>query len=328
MIEDPQCPICDHQTWRPIGRRTFARAKADAASGWHRRAFDILFQAWVPGASEFTVMYQLCEHCGFVLYTPRPTIEDVVAKYLFSRGLPRAKAYIPFDTPREQLRTRRIFRILAPHLSEVRGARILDYGGGDGRLVRSFAEAGAECHVADYNDSPVPGVVRVATTVEELSQSAPYDAVLCSHVLEHVVDPLSLLTAILATLKQGGTIYVEVPVEIWRRPPTPTEPVTHINFFTPASLYHLMSRTGLAIQYCRLGSHPHPQGGWRMVAGSIAHKRPGTSYAPAMDGVREVERLLNPGVGLRIRRRFLLAQDLPAAALRKAKQFVPHPKAA
>lgn len=321
MIHDPPCPVCDSHAWRPIGRRSFRRAQADAVAGWHRRAFDILFQVWAPGAEEFTVIYQLCQECGFVVYTPRPTTEEVIAKYEFSKGLPRAKPYVPYDTPRETLRTRRIFGILAPHLAQVRGARILDYGGGDGRLVRSLAEAGAECAVADYSGSAVPGVTQLGATLQDLDPEARYDAILCSHVAEHVTEPLRLVKELAAMLKPGSTMYVEVPVEIWRRPPTPSEPVTHINFFTPASLHRLMARTGLAIEYCRLGAHPHPQGGWRMVAGCIAHNRAAASQPAIADGVREVEMLLRPGLGLRLRRRALLARDIPAAAWRKAQQL-------
>jgi len=321
MIDNPHCPVCDHHAWRPIGRRTFRRAQADRVTGWHRRAFDILFQVWAPDAEEFSVVYQLCEECGFVLYTPRPSSADVDAKYAFSKGLPRAKAYVPYDTPWETLRTRRIFDILAPHLDDVRGARILDYGGSDGRLVRSLAEAGAACEVADYSGSAVPGVKQVGATLTDLDAQARYDAILCSHVAEHVTEPVRLVQDLAALLKPGGTMYVEVPVEIWRRPPAPSEPVTHINFFTPASLHRLMARTGLAVEYCRLGAHPHPQGGWRMVAGCIAHNR-GAATQPAVgDGVREVESLLKPGLGLRLRHRALLARDIPAAILRKARRF-------
>jgi hypothetical protein len=328
MIDSPECPVCANIAWREIGRRTFFREQANGAKGWTRTAFAVLFDVWLPGANEFAVTYQLCEHCGFVLYTPRPTTEEIDSKYRFSSGLTAHSPVVPYSARREKLRARRIFDILSPYLPDARGACILDFGGGDGRLMRYFAEAGAECHLLDYNTAPIPGVVLIGNSEKDLQSSAAYDAIVCSHVVEHVVRPLPILSTLASRLKQDGTIYVEVPVEIWKRPPFQTEPVTHLNFFTPSSLRNLVARTGLYVDYCRYNSYPHPHGGWRLVASCIARKRSNQEQVVPADGVSVVENLLHPGLGLKIKRRLLLAKDVPDATLRKARRWAKARRAA
>lgn len=328
MIQTPECPVCDAVAWREIGRRTFSRAEGAAAKDRHRTHFRVLFEVWAPGAEDFTVTYQLCRHCGFVLYTPRPSADEVRAKYQFSSGTADHRPPPPYTAARERLRARRVFGLLSPHLADAGDSRLLDYGGGDGRLLQDFIRAGCECHVADYNRRPIPGIRRIGATVRDLDSARAYDAVVCSHVLEHVVNPLSILKTLATALKKGGAIYVEVPVEIWRRPPAPSEPVTHINFFTPLSLRYLVARAGLAIEYCRLTSYPHPQGGWRMAASCIARNSAGQVQDLPKGGVEEVERLLRPSVAFRIQRRMMLARDVPTAALRKARRWMGGERAA
>lgn len=43
--------------------------------------------------------------------------------------------------------------------------------------------------------------------------SAAYDLVLCSHVLEHLRDPWSVIPELARTVKPGGHIYIEVPAK-------------------------------------------------------------------------------------------------------------------
>ena len=73
--------------------------------------------------------------------------------------------------------------------------KVLDYGGGDGRLMQAFQNAGKECYLVDYNQSCIPGVTKLADKIQEVEQT--FDLIICSHVLEHhnrwmslSVDPL------------------------------------------------------------------------------------------------------------------------------------------
>jgi SAM-dependent methyltransferase len=318
MIDDPDCPVCGAASWREIGSSTYTSGQAAGAKGWKKTAYRTLFEVWVPGEDRFTVRYRLCGDCGFVLYAPRPTAAEVAASYRLhaERVSPDGPRFPPVPR-REALRARRLFNLVAPYLQSLGNARILDYGGGDGHLMERFVEKGASCHVLDYSGTAAPGVASIGRTEDDLPAEAVYDAVVCSHVVEHLVDPRAALAKLVAVLKDGGVMYVEVPVEIWGRAPRQSEPVTHLNFFTPGSLTRLLTEAGLSVAMARFANYPHPHGGWRMVASAIAEKRGARRPSPAPSGVAEVERLLNPSPRLRAWRRLLLARDVPHAAAQR-----------
>jgi SAM-dependent methyltransferase len=57
-----------------------------------------------------------------------------------------------------------------------------------------------------------PGAVDLLGDLERLPfAGASLDAVVCTHVLEHVADPRSGFEEIARVVKPGGTVYVEVP---------------------------------------------------------------------------------------------------------------------
>jgi Methyltransferase domain len=85
---------------------------------------------------------------------------------------------------------------------------MLDYGGADGRFL---PEAAAEKYVFEISDyPPAPGVIRVNSKAA-LKQ---YSYVQVSHVLEHVMYPLTLVKSISELVEPGGYLYLEVPQEI------------------------------------------------------------------------------------------------------------------
>ena len=128
----------------------------------------------------------------------------------------------------------------------------LDFGGGDGKLLAPFVDAGHDCYLVDYNTEPLPGVKKLADTLDGVDDT--FDAIICSHVLEHVADPLGTLRDLRARLRPGGRIYAEVPSEVWRGIPIERDPVTHVNFFTVASF----GRRITASLTSRIASSPRP----------------------------------------------------------------------
>ena len=209
-----------------------------------------------------------------MIYLPRPTAGDIEAKF---RGFNRTGDFVPSkdEKPHRTLqRARRILSILKPHVSQpMEECRVLDFGGGDGRLMAALVEAGARCELVDYCTRTIPGVSHVGTTEADLANLEPYNVIICSHVVEHLEDPRNTLELLRDYLKPDGVIYVEVPVEIGQAMPAGVEPVTHINFFIPESLRGLLDRAGYEVVSCDLTPYPHPNGTWALCAGAIA--RPG-----------------------------------------------------
>jgi SAM-dependent methyltransferase len=98
--------------------------------------------------------------------------------------------------------------------------------------------------------------------VENMSQCEPeeFDIVVCSEVIEHVVDPKVLLNQIAEALKPGGVCVLTTPIRLTEHPIDqnhvkeyfPTELVTLLrSHFEQVSLQKLMPADSLLIYYWR-----------------------------------------------------------------------------
>lgn len=302
MIAVVRCPGCGGRDLHEVGRSEYRRADDpytdDPGRAWANRAQrDFVFSEWLPGESAVTLRELLCGDCGLLVGSPRPSAADVDRKYAFlvERGITLGNAG---EQPRgESRRAMLLRRRLGAHLPE-EGARVLDVGGGDGHLLAGLARQGARCFLVDYADAPVAGVTKLGDTVSDLGEGERFDAVVISHVLEHVADPAALL----ARLRElAPVVYVEVPVEIWRTTPVGVDPVTHTNHFTEASLRSVLQRCGWQVLRSR--------GGFGTYAGSpleIAWAVAAATGARGADGTRpdlDALRRLDPPLGDRVRRR-------------------------
>lgn len=96
-----------------------------------------------------------------------------------------------------------------------------------------------------------------------------FDALLLSHVLEHLVDPPAALRRLLPLLRPGSRVYVALPnVLFWRQrleflagrfdyTDAGTLDRTHLRFYTHASAKQLIVDAGLAlVQTSSIGSAP------------------------------------------------------------------------
>ena len=92
------------------------------------------------------------------------------------------------------------------------GSRVLDVGGGSGALAAAIhAACGAACTVADPGapDRPGAGVSFVRATAEALPfNAASFEAVLFSHVLHHLADPLAALREAARVAAPGARLLV------------------------------------------------------------------------------------------------------------------------
>lgn len=128
---------------------------------------------------------------------------------------------------------------------------VLDYGGNKGEMIPAIFDH-AKKYVLEVSNKKdlVEGVESISAATDKV------DLVICAHTLEHVSDPIGLLTDIKKYLKTGGWIYVEVPFEgISLSGSTVHE---HINFFGPRSLGQLLNSQGYECHNANMLNYPDP----------------------------------------------------------------------
>ena len=293
------CPVCAGTKWQSVEQYKLIRNGAAKHSVWQQRLsnlfllFRILtlyrparfplsqynlsdyclrrrrvyFDIWHGPATFESIC---CSTCGFICYTPRPTADEIKAKYMFLEKHDPDDGHYEADPQKEQLerqRSEKVYETLAPHLS---GDRVLDFGGGNGIILAAFQKRGLTCHLADFTDRQLPGIKKVADSIDDLKGA--YDCIILSHVLEHVAEPGELLSSLRNHLNDTGLLYVEVPVEIAGGVRLEVDPVTHINFFTDGSLKTILQTNGYKIVHAFRGK------------GSFGRHQKEVAYAVALKG--------------------------------------------
>jgi 2-polyprenyl-3-methyl-5-hydroxy-6-metoxy-1,4-benzoquinol methylase len=104
--------------------------------------------------------------------------------------------------------------------SKVQGANVLDLGCSTGTTAEAIVDVvgtldmvdGSEHYIEIARSRVGRANVRLYTAlIEEYEPDRHYDHVLCSHILEHVVDPVAMLKQIRGWLAPGGRIWAYVP---------------------------------------------------------------------------------------------------------------------
>jgi SAM-dependent methyltransferase len=90
-------------------------------------------------------------------------------------------------------------------------------------------------------------VIKGFFSVELLKKESPFDLIVLSHVLEHLVNPNVVIDEIRELLSDDGLLYIEVPNLM---KPDETKcyfGFEHVNFFTPVSLTNLIQQNGFFV---------------------------------------------------------------------------------
>ena len=182
------------------------------------------------------------------------------------------------------------------------GARTLDVGCATGYLAAELArrrgctvvgveaDPAAAAAAAAHCERVVTGDVETAGCVHELRGLAPFDALVCGDVLEHLRDPWGALRALAALLRPGGRAAISVPnIAHW----TARRALlrgrfdyaahglfdrTHLRFFTRATARDLATGAGLRVRAEHFAPAPLPLqariGALRRLEGPAARRRP------------------------------------------------------
>jgi SAM-dependent methyltransferase len=160
----------------------------------------------------------ICRRCGLVWSNPRRTADDVRRYYSGEYRLD----YKGHSTPslRSIARSARgalnRYRALSPYLKK--GDRILDAGAGGGEVVYVFRRFGFDAsgiepdeHYAQHAREALGVPVRTGFVQDLSFQPGSFDVITMYHALEHVEDPLAILSQLRTWIVATGTMYIEVP---------------------------------------------------------------------------------------------------------------------
>jgi SAM-dependent methyltransferase len=86
-------------------------------------------------------------------------------------------------------------------------ARVLEVGCGEGELAFALARAGFD--VLAIDPEPPDGPLFRRTTIEELDEPGPFDAVVASRSLHHVADLAVALDKFVELLRAGGLVVID-----------------------------------------------------------------------------------------------------------------------
>jgi 2-polyprenyl-3-methyl-5-hydroxy-6-metoxy-1,4-benzoquinol methylase len=145
------------------------------------------------------------------------------------------------------------------YLPSHRNGQLLDIGCGNGQALQSMADLGWQVKGVDFDPKAVQiaqkkGLeVRLGKVADQDYPSDLFDAITMSHVIEHVYDPLSLLSECRRILKPGGHLVVVTPNsgswghQRFRANWMHLDPPRHLHVFNEQSLSRLMENASFRV---------------------------------------------------------------------------------
>jgi SAM-dependent methyltransferase len=231
----------------------------------HARTVKHLSVVWQPGSKDEprTGFISGCRRCGLVFLNPQPSAEVLTEFYApesnyvrtrWNRKAGRRTQSGPQAPPGSEgtNKFRKIgplFRTIAARVdvfAPPAGAKALDYGCGPGRTLDRLKALGWETYGIE------PGVKSAFAHHIELLEpprTPMFHLIVLHHVLEHLTDPLDLLRALAASLRDDGVLFLSVPrldaVHVHGRLRYCINAPKHIVAFTRDCLMTLLAMAGL-----------------------------------------------------------------------------------
>ena len=177
-------------------------------------------------SSSVTIPYGMCESCHFLAPWYEITddqLRDYYSFYLDTEYIQARSSFQPGfaelcksmgSCEEAALRRRQHENYFMPILENYRTANaletitLLDYGGGEGGIQPNADWISTSIIEVSSDNQPKSNQLLES---RQLKQS--FDIVQCLHVIEHVGHPLNTCRELLSYCKDGGLLYIEVPIE-------------------------------------------------------------------------------------------------------------------
>jgi 2-polyprenyl-3-methyl-5-hydroxy-6-metoxy-1,4-benzoquinol methylase len=226
------------------------------------------FNAWREQDPELaaytgeTIWLRRCPGCGFAQPERMPALPRYFERMYDQRWSPEWVAH-EFESSYKDVIFSRILSALDARVPRTQRT-LLDIGSHAGRFLHLASRAGWQAEgteinprTADYAAERTRAPVHRVRAEEIGSLGRTFAAVTLTDVLEHIPEPLALLTTARAVLRSGGWIAVKVPCgpvqlfkETWRARlqrsyrATVADNLVHVSHFSPRSLRLALERAG------------------------------------------------------------------------------------
>lgn len=234
-------------------------------------------QERVYGLSGEEIHYSCCQNCTLIFQNPllsskelaRYYPENYVA-YSMRKDARNRMIYLLYNTYYSQksnslLRVafqpvRQLLRFMPP-----KGAKLLDIGCGEGRFIKHARELGVDAHGIDpFIKNSIPELkIKKGDLLKASYPDEFFDYITLNNVLEHVPNPVAILSECKRILKQKGRIIVNIPNSsslnyfLFHSNWISFDPPRHLLIFSYDSLKKIEINTGLRIHKIRHISEPY-----------------------------------------------------------------------
>jgi 2-polyprenyl-3-methyl-5-hydroxy-6-metoxy-1,4-benzoquinol methylase len=258
----------------------------DAGQTIHEGLKDRLYD--VPGV--WSSRQCLNQNCRLVWLDPMPFEEDIgkayknyythegdlsSVRYRFRQRIKRGIAGLLYGYRKQTTLTERLLSfplLFTPFLRDqiiggtclfLRGeqlGKVLEIGCGSGILLNNLRALGWDVEGVDFDANVAPIArknfnieVQTGSPIERNYPDNCFDAIIMSHVIEHIHDPLAVLATCRRILKPGGKLILLTPnieslgYQTFRAAWMPLEPPRHLYLFSAATIRTLIERSGLQI---------------------------------------------------------------------------------
>ncbi len=252
FVERIACPLCGGKDFRVLIERGF-----DAPD------MQVFFKEFYVGRAQVPKgRYALAECiCGGVWQ--KNILNDAGMEALYGRWIDPSESFkkktaAHWDLYRKYAREVQFIEKLFPKKVPCE-INVLDFGAGWGmwlQMARAHGLKGMGVEIAADRILYAQTLgIELVPTLEDLSHGILFDFINAEQVFEHVADPRSEITALIAKLRPGGVMHIAVPngepdiirarKGLWRPVKGATQPLEHVNAYTAKSLDSFLKHHGL-----------------------------------------------------------------------------------
>jgi 2-polyprenyl-3-methyl-5-hydroxy-6-metoxy-1,4-benzoquinol methylase len=205
-----------------------------------------------------------CRNCGFEQTSPRMSEAELTGLYeaYYNHGGETGTRYANL---RDRFFTSPLYKLMlwldgdiSFHTERGAGRRLLDVGCNEGRNLEFHRRAGFIAEGQEINSVAAQTArdrrfVVHTTPLAQLHTAAPYDRIVMSQVLEHVLDPVDTLTVCRRLLAPDGELWISVPnARSWQRRVFGRRWVNwhvpfHVSHFTAGGLTDVLHKAGFSV---------------------------------------------------------------------------------